>query len=311
MKKPSVITTGEILVEIMRKGTDRSFLEPGIFLGPYPSGAPAIFISAVSRISGKKVSTGIISVCGKDDFGKTVVQRLKKDGVDTSCIYLTNTTTGTAFVRYLPDGSRKFIFHPGAAGLLEPSHIKNSYFSKVKVFHITGSSLFISQSSFDACKKAFEIALRNNAAISFDPNIRKEMASFKENISKIRLFLEHTKILFTTEEEVFILFGKKPIEKIIDTLRQSGIEIIVIKKGEKGSEIFSKEKTIKIPALKVKLVDPTGAGDTYAGAFIASYLSGRPLEECGKIASVTASLKCTKQGPMSIPEYEEVKKALK
>lgn len=54
MKKPEVITTGEILVEIMRKGTDASFLEPGIFLGPYPSGAPGIFISAVSRISQKK-----------------------------------------------------------------------------------------------------------------------------------------------------------------------------------------------------------------------------------------------------------------
>lgn len=308
MKKPEVITVGEILVEIMRKGTQHSFLEPGVFLGPYPSGAPAIFISAVSLISQKKVKAGIVSSTGNDDFGKMVVQSLKKNGVDTSMIRSTNTTTGTAFVRYLPDGSRKFIFHSGAAGLLNPEDIKEDYFSSVKIFHVTGSSLFISQSSFQACKKSLEISIKNKAIISFDPNIRKEMASFKENITKINTFLKYTKILFTTEEEIFILFGKKSVRAIIEKLFDNGIETIVIKKGAKGSEIYWQNKKITIPALKVKLVDPTGAGDTYAGAFIACYCMNKKIEDCGKIASITASLKCTRQGPMSIPKYIETKK---
>ncbi|MCX7705063.1 MAG: sugar kinase [bacterium] len=310
MKTPEVITCGEILVEIMRKGTKHTFLEPGIFLGPYPSGAPAIFISAVSRISQKKVKAGIVSVAGNDDFGKMVILRLKKDGVDTSCIRTTDTTTGTAFVRYLPDGSRKFIFHPGAAGLLNADDIKKDYFSCVKVFHITGSSIFISPLSFQACKKSLEIAVENRAIISFDPNIRKEMASFKENISKINIFLKHTKILFTTEEEISILFGKKSIKTIVDELYKNGVEIIVVKKGAKGSEIYHDDKKIDIAAIKVRVVDPTGAGDTYAGAFIACYCMGKKIEECGQIASITASLKCTRQGPMSIPEYKEVRKYL-
>lgn len=310
MKKPQVITTGEILVEIMRKGTQTSFLEPGIFLGPYPSGAPAIFISAVSRISRKKVSTGIVGVAGNDDFGKMVIQRLKKDGVDTSSVRITNVTTGTAFVRYLPDGNRRFIFHPGAAGLLSIEDIKESYFSGAKIFHITGSSLFISPSSFQACKKALEIAVKNKSFISFDPNIRKEMASFDENISRINLFLKYTKILFTTEDEIFILFGRKSINQIVEKLISSGIEIIVIKKGKEGSEIYWEGKKIKIPAIRVKVVDPTGAGDTYAGAFIANWCMGKNIEQCGKIATVTASLKCTHQGPMSIPEYKEVEKII-
>ncbi|MGB9642589.1 MAG: carbohydrate kinase family protein [Candidatus Ratteibacteria bacterium] len=307
--KAEVITIGEILVEIMRKDTT-PFDEPGIFLGPYPSGAPAIFISAVSRISCKKVKTGIVGVLGNDDFGKLVVQRLKKDGVDTSCIRTCSTTTGVAFVRYLADGSRKFIFHPGAAGLIEPSDIKKSYFSKTKFFHITGSSLFISGSSFQACEKALEIAVDNKARVSFDPNIRKEMASFTSSIKKINLFLKHTKILFTTEEEMHILFEGKKISSIVKKLINDGIEIVVMKKGENGSEIYTDSSMIKIPALKVKLVDPTGAGDTYAGAFIACFCQGKNIEECGKIASITASLKCTHQGPMSIPEYQEIHKYL-
>ncbi|MCM8805394.1 MAG: sugar kinase [Candidatus Omnitrophica bacterium] len=308
MKRIDVITAGEILVEIMRKGTVVSFLEPGIFLGPYPSGAPGIFISAVSRISNKKIKTGIIGVSGNDDFGKLVIQRFKNDGVDVSCIRKTNITTGVAFIRYLPDGSRKFIFHSGAAGLLGPDDIKEHYFSSLKLLHITGSSLFISETSFQACKKALSLALKKKAIISFDPNIRKEMASFEKNIKKVNLFLKHTKILFTTEEETSILFGRKSKESMIKELQKMGTEIIVIKKGDKGSEIYSGKEKISIPALKVKVVDPTGAGDTYAGAFVASLLQGKHLKICGEIASITASLKCTRQGPMSIPDYNEIKK---
>ncbi|HOJ30605.1 MAG TPA: sugar kinase [bacterium] len=302
---PEVITVGEILVEIMRKDTT-AFDEPGIFMGPYPSGAPAIFISAVSRVSRKKGKAGIIGVVGNDDFGKLVINRLKKDGVDTSCIRRSSQTTGVAFVRYLADGSRQFIFHSGAAGLIEPSDVKKDYFSKARVFHITGSSLFISDTSFQACKKGLEIAVKNNLTVSFDPNIRKEMASFSQNIKKINLFLKHAKILFTTEEEMKILFGNQKIDMAAKKLIAKGTEIVVVKKGEKGSDIYTDSGLIKIPALKIKLVDPTGAGDTYAGAFIACFCQGKNIDRCGHIASITASLKCTHQGPMSIPDYQEI-----
>ncbi|HPP66310.1 MAG TPA: sugar kinase [bacterium] len=308
MKYPAVITVGELLVEIMRKGIDVSFLEPGIFLGPYPSGAPGIFISAVSRVSRARVSAGIVSVCGRDDFGRAVVGRLKKDKVDTCRVRQIKDATGVAFVRYLSDGNREFIFHIGAAGCIKPQDIKKNYFSKIRVLHITGSSLFTSQSCFSACKKALKIAIKNRATISFDPNIRKEMVLFSQNIAKINIFLKQAKILFTTEEEIFILFGNRPMHTIVEKLFDNGTEIIIVKKGEKGSEIFSNQGMIKIPPLRVDVVDPTGAGDTYAGAFIACYCMGNQIAECGKIAGIAASLKCTKQGPMSIPEYKDIEK---
>ena len=47
---PSIWTMGEILVEIMRPRPDMPLSEPGEFLGPYPTGAPAIFIDAVARL---------------------------------------------------------------------------------------------------------------------------------------------------------------------------------------------------------------------------------------------------------------------
>jgi len=311
VKSPEVITVGESLVEIMRKGTNLSFLQPGVFLGPYPSGAPAIFISTVATLGQSAARTGFISVIGRDDFGTVVTRRLKNDRVDISCVRLEDLFTGTAFVRYYPDGSRKFIFHPGAAALLSPGDVRPAYFKNIRILHITGSSLFISNSSFHACEKALKLAEKHNALISFDPNIRPEMAGFAENVRKVRLFLQKTGILFITEEELAALFGEKEIASAEKEIFGFGVRTIVLKKGRNGSEIICPDGNIKIRPLKVRVVDPTGAGDTYAGAFIAGFLRKLPIEACGKFASAAASLKCTRQGPMSIPSIDEVEKALK
>lgn len=76
-----VITIGEILVEVMRKKVGVPFDVTGDFVGPFPSGAPAIFADAVANL-GK--SSSIIGAVGKDGFGEQILERLKSDGVDTS-----------------------------------------------------------------------------------------------------------------------------------------------------------------------------------------------------------------------------------
>jgi len=78
-----VLTIGEILVEIMAKKIDQDFLHPGEFLGPYPSGAPAIFIDQIVKLG---LKGGILGCIGEDDFGRNVFERLKKDGVEVGLI---------------------------------------------------------------------------------------------------------------------------------------------------------------------------------------------------------------------------------
>ena len=104
-------TMGEMIVEIMRDKVDQPLDKAGVFLGPYPSGAPAIFIDTAARLGQK---AGIISGVGCDDFGKNLLDRLNADGVDTSLVLQDPTcSTGCAFVMYFSDGERKFIFHIG------------------------------------------------------------------------------------------------------------------------------------------------------------------------------------------------------
>ncbi len=79
----SIWTMGEILVEVMRPRAGMALDQAGEFLGPFPSGAPAIFIDTVARLGHP---AGIIGGVGEDDFGQCVLGRLERDGVD--CRYV-------------------------------------------------------------------------------------------------------------------------------------------------------------------------------------------------------------------------------
>ncbi len=83
MTRHRVACIGDLLVEIMRPEVGDRLDEPGIFLGPYPSGASGIFIDAIARLGLKALFIGSV---GNDDFGSLITKRMQDDGVDISHI---------------------------------------------------------------------------------------------------------------------------------------------------------------------------------------------------------------------------------
>jgi sugar/nucleoside kinase (ribokinase family) len=255
--------------------------------------------------------TGFIGVVGNDEFGEVVLNKLKSDGVDISKIRIDNSrTTGIAFNQYNIDGTRKFIFAAGAAGQTSPDDIDEEYFSNVKALHIMGSSLSISESSREACYKAIEIArsLNPQVIISFDPNLRPEMLDIKRIIEISKPVLDKTTIFFPSGEEAEMLAGIKGEVKACRKLIKKGLKLVVLKQGKEGCTIFSSGLVdgIKVPGFKVEETDPTGAGDSFDGAFIVGYLAGWDLKRIGSFANAAGALKVQFFGPMSNTSYDEV-----
>ncbi|MFX0053259.1 MAG: sugar kinase [Candidatus Hermodarchaeota archaeon] len=315
---PDIISLGELLVEIMREGIDVPHGKIGeIYKGPYPSGAPAIFIDSVARMAKPfNFSTGLLGTVGNDEFGECIINKLKIDGVDISqIIILDNYTTGIAFNQYSSDGSRKFIFASGAAGKIFPEKINEKYFSNVKALHIMGSALSISKSSRESCYKAIEFAKRinPNVIISFDPNLRSEMLDLKKILEFSEPVLKNTVILLPSGEEAEMLAGVKGAVNACINLLDQGPKIIVLKQGEDGCMIFTHKikEGLKVSGFKVKEIDPTGAGDSFGGAFIVGYLAGWSLSKTAKFANTVGALKVQHFGPMPDTTYEEVEMFMK
>lgn len=114
--------------------------------------------------------------------------------------------------------------------------------------------------------------------------------------SELKKVLTFSNILLINESESKLLTKRANIENAAEELLGMGPEIVVIKKGSEGAELFSNRETIKIGAFPVKeVIDPTGAGDVFAGTFIAA------LAE--KDSNQTALLKASAMASFSIESF--------
>jgi len=296
---PVVISLGELLVEVMRKGVDQPLSKPADFVGPFPSGAPAIFIDAAARLLGG--STGFIGVVGADDFGECVVNRLVEDGVDTRGIRTApGLTTGIAFVSYRSDGSRKFVFHlaQSAAAQLAPEDVRPELFAGIKFLHVTGSGLSFSEGSRQACYRAIELCKQRGGRVSFDPNIRPELLGLDRLRQICEPVLQAADVIFPSGAEACILTGAATPEVACQALVKRGVPVVALKQGEQGSTVYTLSQQISAPPLAVVEVDPTGAGDCYDAGFVTGLLEGWDLALVARFANIVGALSVTRQGPM-------------
>ena len=304
---PDIVAIGEILVEMMGERIGQTFLEPGKFNGPFPSGSPAICIDQVARLG---VSCGMIGRVGADDFGTLNLNRLKQDGVDISQISTDESrTTGIAFVCYDEAGGRRFLYHfaESAAGFLLPEMVSESFLSQAKILHISGCSLLASPHLLHSIEKAAEYARRRKITISFDPNVRPELMKGREVKDVFQRILLDSSILLTSEKEICLAAGCSSVDEAVSVLRRE-TKIIVLRSGTNPIRVYYGDSVEEISPFPVKEVDPTGAGDCFDGAFLAELCSGKSLRTAILTAAAAGALAVTKQGPMEgacfLPEIQ-------
>lgn len=292
-----VITMGEILVEIMATRIEQTFLEPGLFAGPYPSGAPAIFADQAARIG---AATAMIACVGPDDFGTLNLRRLEASGVDVSGIRrVPGTTTGSAFVTYREDGGRDFVFNiaNSASAALTADMLTPAAFEGCRFFHVMGSSL-INAGIAESVRRGVELAKAAGARVSFDPNIRKELLGLPEVERTIQMVLGLADLLLPSEADLDHLFPGVAEAEAAGRLLAAGRELVLLKKGALGSTLYTAGERIDAPAFRVEEVDPTGAGDCFGGTFIACLALNIPRRRALTLANAAGALAVQKKGPM-------------
>jgi sugar/nucleoside kinase (ribokinase family) len=290
-------TMGEMLVEIMRPRVGMPLNEAGEFLGPFPSGAPAIFIDTVSRLGHP---AGIIGGVAEDDFGSCLLERLSRDGVDLRFVErVPGCATAVAFVTYFEDGSRKFIYHIDGTPAAIARFSEQEPWGEVRFFHVMGCSLMTNDVFRAEIFKAVEYFHRTGSRISFDPNIRVELLRGRDLKEVIGPVIKKTAVLLPGEEELRLLGGDQQPVKCVERLFENPhLELIVLKRGKKGASVYSRSGHIDTPSFSVEEVDPTGAGDCFDAGFLCGMLEGRTLEECGKMAAAAGALNAAAFGPM-------------
>jgi sugar/nucleoside kinase (ribokinase family) len=294
---PTVVV-GEILVEIMATTRGNGFLEPIDLVGPFPSGAPAIFIDQCARMGG---SAAIIGSVGDDDFGRINLERLQADGVDVSAISVSREyPTGSAFVRYRPDGSRDFVYNiaKSAAGLLGLTVEARALIARAGHLHVMGTALSI-PAVWAILEHATDVIKGRGGSVSLDPNLRKELLGQGETRERLARIIEVADLVMPSGQELFVAAGVDGEEAATSALFARGVGEIALKRGDQGSSFFGADGTrIDSAAFIITEVDPTGAGDCFGGAFLACRRLGMPAEAALEYANAAGARNVTVRGPM-------------
>lgn len=303
-----IVSLGETLVEIMADTQGYGFLEPMTFTGPFPSGAPTIFISQAARMGG---DTAYVSAVGDDDFGRVNLTRLRGDGVDVSAIAIDPILpTGHAFVRYRPDGNRDFCYNItySASGTTRMTPEAEKVFAGADHLHVVGNSMFTDEIRAMTATAAADIKARGGT-VSFDPNLRKEMLSQPGLREAIEQVLSFTDLFLPSGDEVFLgVDTADPADAIAHHLA-GGMTAVVHKQGAKGATFHDGTRTLNQPPFPAEEVDPTGAGDCFGGAFVTLWKAGESPAECLRLAAAAGALAVMKRGPMSGAEHAETVRA--
>ena len=296
-----IMIMGELLVEIMRAKEDVQLYQTGeYFRGPFPSGAPGIFASTAARLGH---STGIISGVGNDDFGKNILDRLEKVGVDVSRVLVSNiASTGAAFVTYFSDGERRFIFHiDNTPAVMAKAPCSMEGLEDCCFFHIMGCSLMASVPFGREILKTMHLLKDKGARISFDPNVRLEMLRDPAAMNMVKEAYLNCSVFMPGRSEIRMITGFEDTENAVKKAfaDNPGLELVVLKSGSEGSRVYTREGLAETMGVyKVAQVDATGAGDSYDAAFICGLAEGKSLREAAQMGAAAGALNAAAFGPM-------------
>ncbi len=288
-ERPSVLAVGDINLDIIapipfypQKGEEGVTNQAEIHLG-----GSATNTAVLLARSGFK--TYLLGRIGEDPFGDYALRLLSNTGVNTSLIQRDqHLTTGIMFIVVTPDGERTIFGQRGANINLEPISLKDSLLENLSWVHVSGYS-FLQEPQRSTALKILEEASDLGISTSLDVGI---CAAFQAR-EEVEKALRHVKVLFLSEKEARALTGQENLELVLEYALTRGVKEIAVKLGGKGCLVSDGKNILKIPTFSVKVVDTTGAGDAFDAGFILGELSGKSIEESGKIGNLFGALACT------------------
>lgn len=308
-KGPVIGSLGELLVEFICTERDGHNQKAAPYVGPFPSGAPGIFIDQAAKIGGAAIFAGAV---GDDAFGTVLQDRLAASGVRGDLIRVVpGVPTGTAHVSYNSDGSREFVFNiaHSAAGHLPVADVAIAGFLKAetRVLHISGSTLgdaAMRATAMQVCKGV----KAGGVAISIDPNIRTELMTDAGYPADVRALMAMADYVLPSDADADLLFPGQGFADWSADLLAGGTKVVALKRGDKGALVRDADGTVDLPGHMVQAVDPTGAGDCFCATLVTLLANGRDLAFAATRANAAGAMAVQKLGPMegnsTLPEVE-------
>jgi ribokinase len=304
---PRIATIGDVNVDLIASIDRMPDLGKQVITRDFQThggGCSANFSMQCARLG---MDIQLFGKVGDDVFGRFVLVELEDNRVDTSNVLLTDRKTGVT-IAMVQGIERSFVTFRGENATYNINDIDLKKIS-ADVVHLP--SYFLLDGLRHDYAHLIDLLHGAGIKVSFDTGWdprgfqKAEVEPLFDIIPKVDIFLPNI-------DEARKILGDDTLtpEGAARIFLDMGVKIAVIKMGKDGCYVTDGKTAERVPAFKVKVVDTTGAGDTFMAGFITAYVKGKSLRECAVIGAATAGLKVGGVGWSTYPTREKVNKFL-
>jgi len=237
---------------------------------------------------------------GDDLFGRKSLENFRKEGVDTKCVTLTaEAPSGVALITVDEAGNNAIVVAPGANAKLAPEDV---YRAEPEI-RTAGAVVVQLEVPMTTVQCAAELAREAGVPFILNPAPAQKLCP---------ALLAMAAVLTPNETEAQILTGIEVVDdnsarKAAERLLSVGVEAVILTMGSKGFLLADDGTMELVPALKVRAVDTTAAGDAFTGGLAVAVAQGQSLRDAALFANRVAALCVTRMGAQpSMPTRKEV-----
>ncbi len=313
-KKFDVITFGRSSIDLYSQNIGAPFNEIKGF-DAFVGGSPLNIAVGCARLG---INASLLTAVGNDKVGEFILNFLNKEGVNTQYIPVKNGTRSSAVVLGIepPDKFPLVYYRDNAAdSQVDIDDVDKANIPDHKILLINGTAMNV-EPTRSATFYAAEIAHKNNVDIVLDLDFRADQwHDYRAFGLTVRAILPKVKITIGTEEEILaatlsdasqvsITHQQISAPKItgdidvsIQRLLSSGIEILIVKRGQHGASIYKNDGTKEdVPGFPVDVLNVLGAGDAFASGFLYGLLQGWNLKKACRMGNASGAQVVTKKG---------------
>lgn len=248
----------------------------------------------------------ILGRIGDDKRGEKIEKHFSEINIHSLLVKSTNKQTGTALCFTTPDRERTMVAHLGAVNDFTHDDIDEEKLKKHRHWHIEGYTFYNQK----LASKCFQIASKHEALISLNLPTKNVVQMFRGDFQKAAAQLHY---LFGNVEEILTLAGVNDDQKVTEELIQKAFaffplgQTVAATDGANGCwvKVSGEQQAKHYPTPRIdpsKIKNKTGAGDIWAGIFLALAMKGMRVEECVRMANEGAAEWIQKEPGTSIPE---------
>ncbi|MFI2911385.1 ribokinase [Streptomyces sp. PDY-4] len=267
----------------------------GSDLAVHPGGKGANQAVAAARLGAR---TALLARVGDDGHGRLLLESQRAAGVDTAGVLVGGAPTGVALITVDPSGDNSIVVSPGANGRLTPADVRAAG-DLFRASRVVSTQLEI------PLETVLEVA-RNLA-----PGTRLVLNPSPPQPLPAEVLAACDPLIVNEHEAKVILgdtagAGDRP-EDWARLLLEKGPRSVVVTLGGEGALVASPEGVARVPSVKVRAVDTTGAGDAFTAALAWRLGAGEPLAEAAAYAARVGAVAVTREGAQaSYPTAAEV-----